>query len=923
MKPHSVDTKPGKKYSATKTFYNYRNNDFQRVNSYLSQGSQLKTTPDDLPLDKETYLKIIKNNQEISGNLNNRKFSQDFSNNGYSRHSSLSGLSPIDILKIKQTSPVTELNSEPPSSGGGFRVNRKESLSSTTKPQFYQPQIGKPVTCSLFQVNSARSQRLPTEQDKPKVNSPRSIFEMSNQEIQNLEKKLIAKNKLNNDRAQALSQLEMKRENKRDISHISDSHTKGIFPNTQLHSPSGNRPLKTPSGYELHLGLIRPTTPEPQKNEIGSRGSIDKTNPSQNVTTIGKKYLNDITLFDEVHQNSDSERNGKSNNLVKTISKRSKNDSTEILHTISPPNINLSQFGLQAGNFGEHPHKPLCATLDKLSPVNRIATIGSGIDGTVHRLIDSPRFRITKPDLSARRKTEPDNILVELKRELPNTLTGAPVSRQDVIVLSNWIDTKIQEINDNVLIKPEEKTVQCDRVYNVCLNELFRQISLDCAERGELLYKLWNGYFKNYSQLLSQAELENKNLKTSHQEENQKQYEWYQKLINKREQDLEACKLELKKVLENKTEEEKAFTELTEKNIKYRQRNIEFKRLISKLKAQVEELKEENNRYAKRLAFKIANTNKGTYVPTFLAHNAGGSKDNNRDASLPANLGVGSRLVTPKHTPNITINAVPDTSKDKQLNTENTNDDNTSSLVSVESSLDFVYEDAETHSKQVFKIDQLNSNTVAYKRGRTIDLDNPPPDLHYFAVDTAEKGIQTNLVLTGTKYDDILDNQKILDELLTENKLKKEVDVLAEDNYFPSLDLSKLIENYDAKETELLKRNFTMFSTKTMIEDKLDGIGKQGTPRADFEGKKTLGDLFGSNKRKNSNQEGGGNTPSNIQSKREEFHQIMKKILESESQENKAPGIKITKSLNRGSSIEEQQTYVDMKKMGSPTVSKY
>ena len=929
MKTHSVDTKNVKKYSAAKTFYNYRNNDFQRVNSYITRDSQLKTTPNDLPLDDETYLKVIKNNQEISGNLNSKKFSQDMTN-GLSRHSSIPSLSPIDLMKIKQTaSPITELNSDLSSSGGFSKVGKKNSIS--MKSQFL-PQGGKTMNSTLFNMNTARSHRLPTENshvmEKQPVNSPRSIFQMSSQEIQELEKKLIAKNKLNNDRIQALSQMEGKRDNKRDISHISDYTTKGSFPQTQINSPTGNRPPINPVTYELYLGQIKPTTPELAKNEIESRVSIDRTNHSQNATTIGKKHINDITLIEEAAQYSDSEKNGKTNNLVKTISKRSRNDSTEILHPISPPNINLSHaishFGLQAVNFGDHSHKPLISTLDKLSPMNRIATVPSVFDGTIHKLIDSPRYRIVKPELSARRKTETgDNLLLaELKRELPNTLTGAPVSRQDVIVLSNWLDTKIQEINENLLLKAEEKTAQCDKVYNVCLNEIFRQISIDCAERGDLLYKLWTMYFKNFSQSVAQAEQETKNLKTAHQEESQKQYEWYQKLINKRDQDLEACKLELKKLNESKEEQEKTLQEITAKNTNYKQKAIDFKRLITKLKAQVEELKDENNRYAKRLAYKIANTNKGTYVPTFLAHNVGGPKEGTRDASLPANLGIGSRLVTPRHSSNPTINIIPE--NNKPMITIETADDNSSSLISVESSFDFVYEDAENNTKQVFRIDQLNSNAVAYKRGRTIDLDNPNSDIRYLNVETAEKEIQTNLVLTGTKYDDVLDNQKILDEMMTELKLKREVDVLAEDNYFPSLDLSKLIDNYDLKESQLMKRGFTMFSTgtKTLLEDKLDGIGKQLSPKANLESKKTLGDLM---KRGQSSNEIGSNTPSSMQNKREEFHQIMKKILESETQDAKAtPGIKVTKSFNRRSSIEDQQQmYLDPKKMGSPTVSKY
>ncbi|CDW88315.1 ef hand family protein [Stylonychia lemnae] len=76
---------------------------------------------------------------------------------------------------------------------------------------------------------------------------------------------------------------------------------------------------------------------------------------------------------------------------------------------------------------------------------------------------------------------------------------GQPSARQDAIMLINWFQHSLNLINRDV---NEQKVLQKQSltqvVFNLCIEEICRQVSVQCVERGELLRKI----FDQYTQLI-------------------------------------------------------------------------------------------------------------------------------------------------------------------------------------------------------------------------------------------------------------------------------------------------------------------------------------------------------------------------------------------------------------------------------------
>jgi hypothetical protein len=67
-------------------------------------------------------------------------------------------------------------------------------------------------------------------------------------------------------------------------------------------------------------------------------------------------------------------------------------------------------------------------------------------------------------------------------------------------------------ISENPKLNDHERVQKCDQIYNIALNEILRQLSIDCYERAELLHNIWMSYlsfFKKFRQrILDEAEVQ-------------------------------------------------------------------------------------------------------------------------------------------------------------------------------------------------------------------------------------------------------------------------------------------------------------------------------------------------------------------------------------------------------------------------------
>ena len=73
-----------------------------------------------------------------------------------------------------------------------------------------------------------------------------------------------------------------------------------------------------------------------------------------------------------------------------------------------------------------------------------------------------------------------------------------------MVNLGNWLMKTIEGINRDTLISINEKHIKADEVYNVVLNELIREVTSECFERGELLMQVWKAYMGVCSDIIQE-----------------------------------------------------------------------------------------------------------------------------------------------------------------------------------------------------------------------------------------------------------------------------------------------------------------------------------------------------------------------------------------------------------------------------------
>lgn len=71
---------------------------------------------------------------------------------------------------------------------------------------------------------------------------------------------------------------------------------------------------------------------------------------------------------------------------------------------------------------------------------------------------------------------------------------AGPTKRKEVEILDNWLCYMLQIVLKQSQSK-EEMFENAQIIYTFCLSEIFKQISVQCSERGKLLERVWKAYF--------------------------------------------------------------------------------------------------------------------------------------------------------------------------------------------------------------------------------------------------------------------------------------------------------------------------------------------------------------------------------------------------------------------------------------------
>lgn len=183
------------------------------------------------------------------------------------------------------------------------------------------------------------------------------------------------------------------------------------------------------------------------------------------------------------------------------------------------------------------------------------------------KIVDSSKLgsTIDIPDTTDEIK---DNFMTKLKKgaiiqkRAQNKNLYVPSGRKEVVSLSEWLATMLEDMQKKKTLGISELFDQTQLIYTVCLEEIIRQVKLQCSERGQILEKIWEAYTDLFNKAVEVSKKEKKQLESHFMNEITELKVKYDKEIETHKKNIEELTQELdEKIssLEKETEKREFF----------------------------------------------------------------------------------------------------------------------------------------------------------------------------------------------------------------------------------------------------------------------------------------------------------------------------------------------------------------------------
>lgn len=107
--------------------------------------------------------------------------------------------------------------------------------------------------------------------------------------------------------------------------------------------------------------------------------------------------------------------------------------------------------------------------------------------------------------------------MLSLKKELPTAFSNKSMNRKEILILKKWFSNQEEILNKRTFQNLEEKTNSYFELYTLCLNEVIKEISVECNEKGEIITEIWQKFLNLLSTHRAYVEQETKKMKDSSQ----------------------------------------------------------------------------------------------------------------------------------------------------------------------------------------------------------------------------------------------------------------------------------------------------------------------------------------------------------------------------------------------------------------------
>ncbi|CAD8115280.1 unnamed protein product [Paramecium primaurelia] len=185
-----------------------------------------------------------------------------------------------------------------------------------------------------------------------------------------------------------------------------------------------------------------------------------------------------------------------------------------------------------------------------------------------------------------------------MKHTSTHFFSNEPTGRNDAINLKKWLQNQIENISQNTSIDHKSKLQQASDILFICLNELIRQVSFQCTERGQLMLAIFKCYITVFRKTINMLESDKQQIQImgyKNQLELQVEFEQQQDQLNEKILDYKKVIQNLENQLKTQKDDEQSLIIIVQKLTKQNELDKTMKKsaatLISNLNREIKELR--------------------------------------------------------------------------------------------------------------------------------------------------------------------------------------------------------------------------------------------------------------------------------------------------------------------------------------------
>lgn len=120
----------------------------------------------------------------------------------------------------------------------------------------------------------------------------------------------------------------------------------------------------------------------------------------------------------------------------------------------------------------------------------------------------------------------------EIRSSKPKILSNL-ATREDVGALSKWLDSMVSRLLNEKNLNLQSLFENLQLVYSGCFQEIIRQVSIECFERGQLIQRIWNAYINLFERAIIEQSKEISSMEIEYLKESSRLHKLYQKEIER------------------------------------------------------------------------------------------------------------------------------------------------------------------------------------------------------------------------------------------------------------------------------------------------------------------------------------------------------------------------------------------------------